>query len=332
MGYNNGALSAMTDAEFEASVSLAVSNSGGSGKCIRIHGCIHLPNEISGGSFDYDFITVPFSDAVFIISEITYPYTPERDSLSAENSSLGRYTDNNWTECVPFQLTPILGNDLSVVKRNFSGDVSSFRVNGFGECDPKNKTLDSFNHQLTGGFTGLSGNGTGLAFAVSRQVLNSMACCPMRLYVDGSVSLNPFGTYFGKQRDHFSSSGNRIQNAYTLIAAQGKSLAPAYNGVSETSWNALFGSAGTLPEGDTLKSMIRFADGCVLTADENSVIQPFYGDNVQTQKAVVTKDDPVRMKSPVLYGIKGNLGKYAVYGTKALSYIIKKQTESKKDG
>lgn len=302
----------------------------GSGKCIRITGCIHLPDEISGGTFDYDFYTVPFSDAVYIKSEITYPYTPERDSLSTENSTLGRYTDNNWIECVPFQISPELGNNLSVIKRNFSGDVSSYRANSFAECDERNKTLDSFNHQLTGGFTGLSGNGTGIALAISRQVLNSMACCPMR-YKNGKVSMNPFGTYFGKQRHHFSFSKNEIQNAYTLIAAQGKSIAPSYNGVSETSLNAFFGFDGETPNDNILKEINAFSDGCVAVSDESSLLQPFYGDNIKTQKAVSSTENPVKLRSPVLYGIKGNIGKYAVYGAKALGHIIKEQIKSRKD-
>ena len=302
----------------------------GSGKCVRIYGEIHLPSEIKDGHFSYDFLSVPFFDAVFVKSEITYPHTREKDSISTENSSLGRYTDNDWIECVPFQLTPDLGNDLSVVKRNFSGDVSSFRVNSFTECDEKNRTLDSFNHQLTGGFTGLTGGGNGLMFAVSRQVLNSMACCPMRLYDGGKVSMNPFGTYFGKQRHHFSFSKNEIQNAYTLIAAQGKSIAPSYNGVSETSFNALFGFDGDMPCGEVLESVNAFSDGCVALADESSILQPFYGDNITTAEPVSTAENAVKLRNPVLYGIKGNLGKYAVYGAKALGHIIKSQIKSRK--
>ena len=303
---------------------------GGSGKCVRIYGEIHLPDEIHAGSFCYDFLTIPFSDAIFIKTEVLYPHTPEKDSISTENSSLGRYTDNDWTECVPLELTPALGNDVSVVKRNFLGDVSSFRVNSFAECDEKNKTLDSFNHQLTGGFTGLSGGGAGLAFAVSRQVLNSMACCPMRLKADGEVSMNPFGTYYGKQRHHFSFSKNEIQNAYTLIAVQGKSIAPSYNGVSETSFNALFGFDGETPEGETLENINAFSDGTVALADENSLLQPFYGSNITTAEPVSTADSPVKMRNPVLYGIKGNLGRYIVYGAKALGHIIKAQIKSRK--
>ena len=50
--------------------------------------------------------------------------------------------------------------------------------------------------------------------------------------------MNPFGTYYGNQRHHFSRGNDEILNTYTLVAAQGKSIAPSYNGSSET---AMFG-------------------------------------------------------------------------------------------
>lgn len=303
----------------------------GDGKCIRISGCIHLPGECSGGSFCYDFLTVPFADSVFIRSEVSYPYTPESDSISTENSTLGRYTDNRWIECAPFELAPIFGSDLNVVKRNFDGDVSSFRVDAFRECDPENKKLDSFNHQLSGGFVGLSGDECGLLFSVSRQVLNSMACCPMRLYENGKVSMNPFGTYFGKQRHHFSMSKNRIQEAYMLIAAQGKSLAPSYNGVSETSFNAISFFDVKMPDDGKTAEACAFSDGCIIEADKDCPVQPFTGDNIITKTAVSGSEDNEKLRNPVFYGVKGNIGKYVICGSKAITHIIRAQLKAKEN-
>jgi hypothetical protein len=65
----------------------------GTGEGIRLEGQIHLPDEIQGGSFTYDFFTALGSDAVFVRTTVNYPYTPELVSISTENSSLGRYTD-----------------------------------------------------------------------------------------------------------------------------------------------------------------------------------------------------------------------------------------------
>jgi hypothetical protein len=120
-----------------------------------------------------------------------------------------------------------LNGDISVIKRNFMDDISSFRAQSFPECDEKNQKVDSFNHQLTGGFVGLYDENGGIVVANARQVLSSMAHCPMRLEKDKTVRMNPFGTYYGKQRHHFSRANDEILETYTLVAAQGKSIAPS---------------------------------------------------------------------------------------------------------
>ena len=74
-----------------------------------------------------------------------------------------------WQETVPFQITPEFKGDISVVKRNFMDDVSSFRTQSFPECDSKNQYLASFNHQLTAGMVGLADGETGLIIANARK-------------------------------------------------------------------------------------------------------------------------------------------------------------------
>lgn len=179
--------------EYKSAASLELA---GGGEGLRAEGEIHLPGEQNGGGFVFDFFKTDFSDAVFVRTEVRYPYTPELSSISTENSSLGRYTDVRWLEAAPFELTPRLSGDISVVKRNFMGDVSSFRTQSFPECDEKNSSICSFNHQLTGGFVGLVDENGGVAVANARQVLSSMAHCPMRLEKDKTVRMNPFGTYY----------------------------------------------------------------------------------------------------------------------------------------
>ncbi|MBO7319737.1 MAG: glycosyl hydrolase family 57, partial [Clostridia bacterium] len=217
-----------------AGVSSKALSVAGKGEGVRLEGEIHLPGEEQGGSFVYDFFTVPYSEAVFVRTTVNYPYTPELVSISTENSSLGRYTDMKWQEAVPFQITPNFSGDISVIKRNFMNDVSSFRTQSFPECDSKNEYVASFNHQLTAGMVGLKDENYGLIIANARQVLNSMAHCPMRLEKDKTVRMNPFGTYYGKQRHRRGRAKDQDLDAYTLVAAQGKSIAPSYNGTSET--------------------------------------------------------------------------------------------------
>lgn len=310
-------------------VSIEPLNVGGQGSAIRTTGEIHLPNELSGGSFTYDFIATPFSKGIFVRTEVNYPYTAETNSISTENSALGRYSDMKWIEAVPFQLTPNFKGDIKVVKRNFMSDISTFRTQSFPEFDEQNSKLDSFNHQLSAGLVGLTDGEYTLLVANARQVLGSMAHCPMRLNRDKSVNMNPFGTYFGKQRHHWSRTGGQILETYTLITPQGKSIAPAYNGCSETALLGLFAFEGDEIPTDIMSDVLGFADGGVANAPENSALSPFYENNVTFKKALVDNVDETQLKSPILTGIGGNLGKYITKGSKAISHIIKNQIKSR---
>lgn len=300
----------------------------GSAEGIRLFGEIHLPGEFHPGSFAFDFFTVPFCTGIFVRTNVNYPYTPETTSISTENSALGRFSDMNWKEAVPFELTVSLKGDISVVKRNFMNDVSSFRTQSFPECDEKNTHLDSFNHQLTGGFVGLTDGEAGLAVANARQVLNSMAHCPMRLDEDKTVHMNPFGTYYGKQRHHAGRAKDQILATYTLVTPQGKSIAPAYNGNSETAVLGLFGFDGKTPDEKKLKEINAFADGAVATAGKESLLVPYYGDNVTIKKPLSDGIDEKQLKSPILSGIRGNLGAYIIKGARAIGHIVSSQIRS----
>ncbi|MBR5545217.1 MAG: glycosyl hydrolase family 57 [Clostridia bacterium] len=302
---------------------------GGSGFGVSVKGEIHLPKEIESGNFTFDFFTTPFSDAIFVRTTTKYPYTAETTSISTENSALGRYSDMKWKETVPFQITPKFNGDISVIKRNFMDDVSSFRTQSFPECDSKNDHIDSFNHQLTGGFVGLYDEDGGIIVANARQVLSSMAHCPMRLEKNKTVRMNPYGTYYGKQRHHFGRAKDEILDTYTLVAAQGKSIAPSYNGSSET---AIFGLYPMSKGGLTLdekNEICAFADGSVITTDDNCLILPFNKDNVILHESNVDGINEKDLKSPVLTGLSGNLGKYITNGAKAITHIIKTQRKAK---
>lgn len=301
----------------------------GDGEGIRIEGEIHLPGEISGGSFIYDFFKNSYTDGIFIRTTVNYPYTAETTSISTENSALGRYSDMKWFEAVPFQISPVLDKEAAVIKRNFMDDVSSFRTQSFPECDSKNSSIASFNHQLTGGFVGLYDEEGGIILANARQVLNSMANCPMRLEEDGQVRMNPFGTYYGPQRHHWSRAKDQILNVYTLVAAQGKSIAPSYNGCSETAVSALypFDKNGL---GDEMKKEIcAFSDGAVV-AGESETSAPFTGDNVTFRQVKTDGIDEKDLRNPVLTGLGGNLLKYITRGPVAIGHIILKQLKARK--
>lgn len=296
---------------------------------IRICGQINLPGQSEKGNYTYDFFTVPFSTAVYVRTDVKYPHTPELTSISTENSSLGRFSDMKWEEACAFELTPSLGGNLSVVKRNFMGDISSFETSSFAKADEKNSSIASFNHQLSGGFVALSNGKVGLAVANARQVLGSMAHCPMRLDSDGTVHMNMFGTYYGKQRHHRSRSKGQIFATYNLVTPQSKSIAPSYNGNRETALMALFGFEGAEPTGEKLAEINAFSDGCVVSAPESYAVGGFYDDNVKIKEAKADGIDESKLKSPVLTGLAGNLGKYITRGSRAIAHIIYHQIKSK---
>lgn len=297
------------------------------GRAVRAHGGVDLPKALERGSFSYTFFTSEAAEGIFVLTEVRYPYTAERDSISTENSDLGRYTDDKWRETAPFCLGFDNDGEVSVIKRNFEGDISSFRAASYGEADPKNAALDSFNNQLTAGFVGVTDGSKGLALGCARCVLNSMACCPMRLEADGSVRMNPFGTFYGRQRHHHNRSGDRIPLTYTLIAPQGKSLAPAYNGSFERAVLCLLPFEGDMPRGERLDDLLAFADGAVATGTDGP-LSAFAGENVRVRRAGDRSGD-AKVRSPLLSGIKGNLGRYIFRGARAVAYIARRQRRAK---
>lgn len=303
---------------------------GGKGKGVRLQGEIHLPEEISSGSFCYDFFTTEFSDAVFIRTSVAYPYTAEKTSISTENSALGRYSDMKWIQSVPFQITPRLDGDISVIKRNFMGDISSFRTQSFPECDEKNDELASFNHQLTGGFVGLYDENGGIVLANARQVLNSMAHCPMRLEKDKTVRMNPFGTYYGKQRHHHGRAKDQILDVYTLVAPQGKSIAPSYNGSTETALLGLYPLAATGLTEKEQEQICAFADGGVAVSQKNATVTACLKDNVTVKKSKADGAEENDLKSPIMTGLSGNLSKYITKGSRAIGHIMLTQITNSK--
>ncbi len=298
------------------------------GRAVQLYGRILLPASREQGSFCYTFFTSDAAEGIFVIADVSYPYTAERDAISTENSTLGRYTDMKWEEAVPFCISFKSTDKTAVIKRNFEGDISSFSTSSYGEADEKNKTLDSFNNQLTAGLVGVTDGKTGLLLGNARNVLSSMAHCPMRLYENGSVKMNPFGTFFGKQRHHKNRSGDRIPLTYTLIAPQGKSLAPAYNGSRERAVLCLLPFEGEMPENERLSELLAFSDGAFVTGCDGG-LSPFCGENVSVHR-VDNALQNAKIHSPLFSGIKGNIGKYIVRGTKAVSYIVRRQKSANK--
>ena len=157
-----------------------------------------------------------------------------------------------------------------------------------------------------------------------------MAHCPMRLEKDKTVRMNPYGTYYGKQRNHWSRAKGEVLDAYTLVAAQGKSIAPAYNGSSET---ALFGLYPMSSEGlgETERNEIcAFADGALITAPDISPLAPFTRDNISVRESKADGKSEADLKNPVMTGFNRNLGQYIKKGARGIGHILISQLKARK--
>ena len=206
------------------------------------------------------------------------------------------------------ELTLELGDDARVNKRDFAGNRSEYPLADFWNAYPQNANMDSFNHHMTGGVLQVYDGQKGLMLAHARQILGSMAHCPMRLETvregEHRLSLNPFGTYDGKQRFYPSDGNGCIMELYQAVMPQAKSLAPAYNGVEEFSVQMLYGygAAKEREVEELYKDMAAFADGCVVYA-ANGAVGRWVEDNLVLHKHEETVTDASKLS---LTGALGN--------------------------
>ena len=196
------------------------------------------------------------------------------------------------------ELTLRMGEDAVVEKRNFMDDISSYPLSDFWHAFPQNKRLDSFNHHLTGGYLALHDETHGIVLSHARQVCGSMAHCPMRLRSDGGkleVSINPFGTYDGEQRYYPSRGNGCMSQLYQVTMPQARSLAPAYNGVSELSIQRISDYYGEHDNREKeLADALAFADGCVVFATCGAV-ERWREDNVRLHQALPADKGKLRL-------------------------------------
>lgn len=299
---------------------------GGNGICAR--GAIHIPGEAESGSYEFCFYTMESEKGIFLTSRVRYPYTAETNQAVSSAFNLGRYFDSSWKETMPMEMTLELGDDARVGKRDFMGNQSEYPLADFWKTYAQNTNMDSFNHHMTGGVLQVYDGQKGLLLAHARQVLGSMAHCPMRLRTakDGihRLSLNPFGTYDGQQRFYPTAGNGCVMELYQAVMPQAKSLAPAYNGVEEFSIQMLYGYT-TKEEQNTkelYQDMVAFADGCVVYAT-NGAVSRWTEDNLVLHAHEEIQTEAGKLS---LLGVLGN-GKTSL--TKAAVHFIEHKAKTR---
>jgi hypothetical protein len=189
--------------------------------------------------FEYTFTMLDHLPYAIVDVEAHYANTPPRDIIHTLQQKLRRMLDLNWVEVAPFQLNPAIhapGDDpLRVWKHNYL-NITSFYDLDYGQINPRNRNLDSFNHQVTAGWVAVSNGEKGLLIGENAEVLTSMAFAPMRLReINGTqhLSINPFGSYHGRQIDYSHLGGLGIGTDITLAASGSlRPNGPSYNGQS----------------------------------------------------------------------------------------------------
>jgi hypothetical protein len=226
---------------------------------------INLPGQIEAGFFSLSRYTAEGINALFYSVRIKYPYTPEDAYVFNEIAALQRPQDDRWLEVCPLEIFAGKAAGKKIIKRNYEEDISEYGLDDFVKADPLNTDIDSFNHQVTNGIVGVQGERGGFLLAVHKQLSNSMAVCPMRI-CGGRLYLNPFGTYYGRQRHH-ATHGNGLGAQVAVYAApQFFPLAPSYNGADETFLLAFFPFEKE-PDARIFDQTVSFCEGSI-AADE----------------------------------------------------------------
>jgi hypothetical protein len=220
---------------------------------------INLPDQIEGGTYRLARFSAQGLGGIFYSIKIKYPYTHEEAYVFNEIAALQRPQDDGWIEVCPLEICAGLAGGAKIIKRNYEGDICTYNIDDFAAADPLNVEMDSFNHQVTNGIVGVQNGEGGFLLAAQKQAANSMAFCPMRVR-SSKLYLNPFGTYFGKQRHHATYGNGLGSQAAVFSAPQFFPLAPSYNGAEEEFLLGFFPFSGQ-PDDGVWEQAIGFCEG-----------------------------------------------------------------------
>ncbi len=205
--------------------------------CIRTCIAMDTPHGPMASGLRFTFTLFDGLPYLLVDVEVSYASTPRADTVHNIQQKLRRLLDLRWIEVAPCQLHPTVtapaGKPLRVWKHNYLG-VTSYYDLEYGRINPRNGELDSFNHQVTAGWVAVSNGQIGLLLAENAETLASMAFCPMRLRERDGVqhlSLNPFGSYYGRQLDYSHLGGKGVGAEFTAaVSGALRPNGPSYNG------------------------------------------------------------------------------------------------------
>lgn len=233
---------------------------------IKLSGTITLPNNITTGNFEYIIALVDGSDLIFVDGGITYPDTPRTKIFKPGIPQLARIYDPAWQQVAPCPLYPAMRaskeKPFTVLKRNYLGVESQYTIDYF-KHSRQNLDLANVNNHITAEYVAVSNGSECIAVAKDNAVLSNFAFCPLQvthsIFTGFSVSLNPFGTFFGKQYYQPTWGKGRGFEAAILNGDQYHSGACTYSGTRQHFALAIAHSKSPLPE-KIKRAMIAYAN------------------------------------------------------------------------
>jgi hypothetical protein len=133
----------------------------------------------------------------------------------------------------------------------------------YEEFNPKNREFDSLNNQQTPGWVAFSRGDRGILIATNTAVRSSMAFAPVRLRNENGqqvLSINPFGSYHGKQLNYKHLGGEKLG---TVLANAGAPVvlpnAPTFNGENLEMELMIAPYEGDAPSEELIQAARRFA-------------------------------------------------------------------------
>lgn len=186
------------------------------------------------------YYIMPYNNKLIANIKLHYPKTAEKDNVGrgSQASNLQKI-DKKWVDVMPFEITPSFrGNydrPMSIWKNNFMEKVNDYKLEYFKWSE--NKDIANINNHLTQSWVAISNGTKGVLISNDNSKWSNFAYAPMQLDDRKGVqkvSMNPFGTYYGKQlkySKHLETTGLGEKLA-DLVALYISSNAPTYNGKS----------------------------------------------------------------------------------------------------
>jgi hypothetical protein len=195
-----------------------------------------------------------------------YPATAHRGFSKLKAARLKRTWDERWKQTAPCEI--IAFENLSQIKtvrvwkQNFSGSISSYPLNYIKYAD--NQSLASINNHVTPSWIAVSDGNHGVLVAQNRQGLHGFAFCPIRQALESAtqtISLNPFGTYWGPQYHYPAAVSGLGRWASLLTAEHLHPSAPSWEGKNISFSLLIVLYKGDMPSEGVRKQAIVFSNG-----------------------------------------------------------------------